>query len=83
MEAARYRKSVVDERSAEVHRLPKTLEGANIKLAAVAQDIRGQSGREMLEHLVAGQTDAPLLAPCARGKLRRTIPEWERALAAP
>src|SRR5919197_2607956 len=38
-ELTRYRKSLVDERSAEANRLQKTLEGANIKLAAVATDI--------------------------------------------
>jgi transposase len=80
-ELTRYRKSLVDERSAEVNRLQKTLEGANIKLAGVASDVVGASGREMLERLVAGQTDPALLAQCARGKLRRKIPELERALA--
>jgi len=80
-ELTRYRKSLVDERSAEVNRLQKTLEGANIKLAGVAKDIMGQSGREMLERLVAGQTDPTLLAQCARGKMRRKIPDLERALA--
>src|SRR5436305_3040491 len=80
-ELTRYRTSVVDERSAEVNRLQKTLEGANIKLAGVAKDIVGKSGREMLERLVAGQTDPALLAQCARGKMRRKIPELERALA--
>jgi transposase len=80
-ELTRYRKSLVDERSAEVNRLQKTLEGANIKLAGVAKDIVGASGREMLERLVAGQSDPALLAQCARGKMRRKIPELERALA--
>src|SRR5919204_2717817 len=80
-EVTRYRKSLVDERSAEVNRLQKTLEGANIKLAGVAKDIMGKSGREMLERLVAGQTDPTLLAQCARGKMRRKIPDLERALA--
>lgn len=79
-ELTRYRKSLVDERSAEVNRLQKTLEGANIKLGGVATDILGQSGREMLERLVAGQTDPTLLAQCARGKMRRKIPALERAL---
>jgi transposase len=80
-ELTRYRTSLVDERSAEVNRLQKTLEGANIKLAGVATDIVGKSGREMLERLVAGQTDPALLAQCARGKMRRKIPQLERALA--
>jgi transposase len=80
-ELTRYRKSLIDERSAEVNRLQKTLEGANIKLASVASDIVGASGREMLARLVAGQTDASIVAHGARGKMRTKIPEVERALA--
>ena len=42
-ELTRYRMSLVQERSAEVNRLQKTLEGANIKLGDVATDIMGVS----------------------------------------
>jgi len=38
-ELTRYRKTLVQERSQEVNRLQKVLEGAHIKLAAVATDI--------------------------------------------
>lgn len=79
-ELTRYRKSLVWERSAEVNRLQKTLEGANIKLAAVATDILGKSGREMLDALVGGSTDAPALAELAKGRMREKIPQLERAL---
>jgi transposase len=47
-ELTRYRTSLRHERVAEVNRLQKTLEGANIKLATVASDITGRSGRDML-----------------------------------
>ena len=47
-ELTRYRTSLVQERSAEVNRLQKTLEGANIKLGDVATDIMGLSSRQML-----------------------------------
>jgi transposase len=77
----RYRKSLVDERTAEVNRLQKTLEGANLKLASVASDILGKSGRDILALLVVGTTDAALLAQCARGKMKKKITELERALA--
>ena len=79
-ELTRYRTALVEERSAEVNRLQKTLEGANVKLAAVATDVLGRSGRQMLEALVAGQTDAPALAELARGRLRAKLPQLERAL---
>src|SRR5829696_7955657 len=61
-ELTRYRTTLVRERSAEVNRLQKVLEGANVKLASVATDIMGKSGRDMLAALVAGQTDAAALA---------------------
>ncbi len=80
-ELTRYRMSLVDERSAEVNRLQKTLEGANIKAAGIATDIMGKSGREMLDLLVAGETNPAVLAQCARGRMREKIPQLERALA--
>jgi len=79
-ELTRYRVSLLQERSAEVNRLQKTLEGANIKLAGVATDIMGKSGRDMLAALVAGRTDAAALAQLARGKLREKLPQLEQAL---
>jgi transposase len=79
-ELTRYRTSLLQERSAEVNRLQKTLEGANIKLSSVATDIMGTSGRDMLAALVAGRTDAAELAQFARGKLREKLPQLEQAL---
>jgi transposase len=80
-ELTRYRTSLVRERTAEANRLQKTLEGANIKLASVATDILGKSGREILAALVAGQTDGAELAQLAHGRLREKLPQLERALA--
>src|SRR5262245_24898086 len=60
-ELTRYRTTLVHERANEVNRLQKVLEGANIKLASVATDILGKSGRDMLEALVAGTADATAL----------------------
>ena len=47
-ELTRYRSALVRERTAEVNRLQKTLEGANIKLASVASDVTGVSARRLL-----------------------------------
>jgi transposase len=80
-ELTRYRTSLVRERTAAANRLQKTLEGANLKLAAVATDILGKSGREILAALIDGQTDAAQLAQLAKGRLREKLPELERALA--
>jgi transposase len=76
----RYRTSLVRERTAEANRLQKTLEGANIKLASVATDILGKSGREMLAALVGGETDGAALAQLAHGRLREKLPQLEQAL---
>ena len=80
-ELTRYRTTLIRDRTAEVNRLQKTLEGANIKLASVASDVLGVSGRQMLDALVGGATDPVALAGLARGKLRDKIPQLERALA--
>jgi transposase len=79
-ELTRYRTTLVRERTAEVNRLQKTLEGGNVKLAGVASDVLGASARAMLEQLVAGATDAAALAELAQGKLREKIPQLQRAL---
>jgi transposase len=63
-----------------VNRLQKVLEGANIKLAAVASDVLGRSGREILEALVGGSVDAAAMAQLAKGRMRTKIPALERAL---
>lgn len=76
----RYRTTLVRERAREVNRVQKLLEGANIKLASVASDVLGVSGRAMLEALVAGQADAATMAELARGRLREKLPELKRAL---
>src|SRR3954447_22429998 len=74
-ELTRYRTSLVQERSAEVNRLQKTLEGANIKLGDVATDIMGLSSRQMLAALAAGQADVGAVAHLAQGRLRDKLPE--------
>jgi len=80
-ELTRYRTSLVQERSAEINRLQKTLEGANIKLGDVATDIMGLSSRQMLAALAGGETDAGAMAQLAQGRLRDKLPALERALA--
>ena len=77
----RYRKGLIQDRSREANRLHKVLQDADVKLASVARDILGVSGRAMLEALVQGTTDAAVLADLARGKLRRKLPALRQALA--
>ena len=53
-EMVRYRKSLVDDRTRELNRLQKMLEGANIKLSGTIKDINGMSARNILNYLVTG-----------------------------
>jgi transposase len=78
-ELTRYRKSLVQQRTQEANRLHKLLEGANIKLGAVATDILGKSGRAMLDALLGGEQDPAVLAELARGKLRAKLPALRQA----
>jgi transposase len=76
----RYRKALIQERTRAANRLHKVLEDAGVKLASVATDILGVSGRAMLEALVQGTTDAEVLADLARGVLRKKLPALRQAL---
>ncbi len=77
----RQRTQLVGERTAVANRIQKVLEDANIKLASVASDVLGVSGRDMLEALCAGETDPAKLADKARKRLREKIPQLRLALA--
>ena len=76
----RYRTKLVQERVREVNRLQGVLERANIKLASVASDILGVSGRAMLEALIAGKADPATMANLAKRRMRAKIPLLEQAL---
>ena len=77
----RYRKSLIQERAREANRVHKLLEDAGIKLATVARDVLGMSGRAMLEALVQGTRDPAVLAEMARGRMRAKLPALRQALA--
>ena len=55
----RFRKSQIEERSRNINRLQKFLEGGNIKLGSWLSDIEGKSAGELLE-LVIGKPDFTL-----------------------
>ena len=76
----RYRKTLIGQRTQEVNRLHKVLEIANIKLAVVATDVLGVSGRRMLEAMLGGEQDADVLAALAQGRLRTKLPQLRQAL---
>jgi hypothetical protein len=69
-ELVRYRCTLVRERTSELNRIAKILEGANIKLASLASEIGGVSSRAIIAALVAGETDPAAMAELA-GPLER------------
>lgn len=76
----RYRRRLVEERTATSNRLEKILEDSNIKLAAVVSRLQGVSARAMIAALIAGETDAAQIADLAKGSLRGKVPELQAAL---
>jgi transposase len=72
----RFRKSQVEERSRNINRLQKFLEGANIKLGSWLSDIEGKSSTELLE-LVIGRPDFTVddVAGRMHGNMKSTAEE--------
>jgi transposase len=79
-EMTRYRSTLVRDRARVVNRVQKQLEGMNIKLASVATDVMGASGRAMLEAIIADRLTPQEMAELARGRLRNKKAELEKAL---
>jgi transposase len=79
-ELTRYRSTFIRERATLVNRVQKVLESANIKLASVASDILGVSGRAMLEAIIAGQASPTEMADLAKGRLREKREALVKAL---
>lgn len=79
-ELTRYRSTFVRERVTLVNRLQKALESANIKLASVATNVMGVSGRAMLEAIIDGQASPLEMAELARGRMREKRDQLAKAL---
>jgi transposase len=76
----RYRVNLIVERSRAANRIQKVLEDANIKLASVASNTLGVSGRSMLEAIIQGENDPETIADLARGLLRNKLGQLRFAL---
>ena len=76
----RARSIATRDRTREIQRLEKFLEGSGIKLSSVVSDLTGVSSRAMLEALINGERDPEVLAGLAKGTLRSKIPELVNAL---
>jgi transposase len=76
----RYRRKLVQMRTAQKERCEKLLEDAHLKLSSVISDIHGVSGRDMLGAIAAGEHNPKVLADKARGVMRGKIARLEEAL---
>jgi transposase len=82
-ELNRYRRKVAQVQAGERNRLIKVLETAGIKLAGVASDVFGVSGRAMIRALIEGEDTPQAMADLARGTLRGKRAALARALDVP
>ena len=78
-QATRYRRKLMQTRTACLLRVEKLLQCATIKLSSVASNIFGVSGRLMLAGLAGGVTDPRELSELAKGKLRGKRGALQRA----
>jgi transposase len=76
----RYRRDLIDERTREKNRAEKLLESAALKISSVLTDLHGVTGRDIMDHLIAGERNPKTLAQLARRRARRKIAELEEAL---
>ena len=79
-ELTRTRTIFIRQRASMINRVQKVLEDANIKLASVASDVFGVSGRAMIEKMISGESDPKVLANLAAGRLRAKKEDLEKAL---
>jgi transposase len=76
----RYRRDLTEERTREKQRAEKLLESAAIKLSSVLTDLHGVTGRDIMDHLIAGERSPKVLAQLARAAARRKISQLEEAV---
>ena len=76
----RYRRDLTEDRTREKQRAEKLLESAAIKISSVITDLHGVTGRDIMDHLIAGQRNPKVLAQLARTTARRKITQLEQAL---
>jgi transposase len=79
-ELTRYREGLIRERTALANRIQKLAESANIKLAQVASDALGLSGKLMLRALAGGESNVEKISDYAKGRLKSKKAQLQRAV---
>ena len=77
----RQRTQLLADRARVVNRIQKVLEDANIKLASVATDITGKSGRAVLDALAEGELSPEQMAELVHRRMEAKKPALREALA--
>ena len=79
-EHTRYRRDLTAGRVREKQRAEKLLEAAGIKISSVLSDLHGVTGRDIMDHLIAGERNPEVLAQLARTTARRKTGQLEHAV---
>lgn len=79
-ELIRLRTAKIQERSREILRVQKILEGANIKLSSFVSDINGATSRKILESVIDGIDDPKQLSLIAGNRLKANATDLTDAL---
>ena len=74
----RHRTQLVEEKTRTINRIQKVLEDANIKLASVATDVMGVSGRAMIQRLMEGETDPTSSRIWRSANYAGRFPSWRK-----
>ena len=76
----RTHKQLTRERVQHVQRIQKHLQTCNIRLDSLLSDINGLTGRKILEHILAGESDPEKLASLTDRRVKRSRAEFVEAL---
>jgi transposase len=79
-DVVRYRKSLIEERSREINRLEKTLEGANIKLSSYVSELTGVSSRKLLNKAIENEVTQENIGDLIHSSMQEKIPVLLKAM---
>jgi hypothetical protein len=77
-EHTRYRRDLTAERTREKQRAEKLLESAAVKISSVITDLHGMTGRDIMEHLIAGSGTRGRSRNWPGARRARRSPGWRR-----
>lgn len=78
--STRQRKPIIEDMSIQTQRMQKALELMNIKLNNVIRDINGKTGHKIVSAILAGETNAEVLASYADYRIKATKKELIKSL---